>query len=65
MYTKEEIIAEIQKLYDEINGIQDNLIIARLTKDSERERRALLQMEGLATGIQQDLTVINNYIKEH
>ncbi len=65
MYTRKEIIGEINKLYGEISKAQDEILAARGEKDSENELKALRQMESLAIGVQQDLTVIRAYLEAH
>ncbi len=65
MYTRKETIEEINKLYGEIDKVQDEILAARLEKDSEKELKALRQMESLAIGVQQDLTVIRDYLEAH
>ena len=65
MHTGKGIIGEINKLYEAINITQDKLLAARTEKDSGKELEALHQMEGLAIGVQQDLTVIRDYLEAH
>lgn len=65
MYTRKGIIDEINKLYGEISKVQDEILAARLEKDSENELKALRQIESLAIGVQQDLTVIRAYLEAH
>lgn len=65
MYKRNEIIEEIKRLYDEISEVQDDILRARLENNSEKELKALRQMESLAIGVQQDLMVIRDYIEAH
>ncbi len=65
MHTRKEAIEEINKLYEEINKVQDKILAARREKDSEKELKALQQIESLAIGVQQDLTVIRDYLEAH
>jgi len=65
MYTRKRIIEEINRLYEAIDITQDKLLAARVEKDSEKESEALHQMERLAIGVQQDLTVIRDYLEAH
>lgn len=65
MCKRNEIIEEINKLYEKISKVQDEILAARLGKDSEKELKALRQMESLAIGVQQDLTVIRDYLEAH
>lgn len=65
MYTRKEILEQIERLYDEINLCQTEIINARLEKDSRKEILALNRMERLAIGAQQELTVIHGHINGH
>lgn len=55
----------IGKLYEGISEIQTQILAARREKDSEKELKALQQIESLAIGVQQDLTVIRDYLEAH
>ena len=65
MYTRKEIIDEIKSVYEDLNLCQTELISARLAKDHKREMKALYELERQVIGVQQDLTVIYNYLNEH
>jgi hypothetical protein len=65
MYTRKEIIDEIKSVYEDLNLYQNELISARLAKDHKREMKALHELERQVVGVQQDLTVIYNYLNEH
>ena len=65
MYTRKEIIDEIKSVYEDLNLCQTELISARLAKDHKREMKALYELERQIIGVQQDLTVIYNYLNEH
>lgn len=65
MYARKEIINEIESLYKEIDLCQNDILYARLAKDCDREKKALDKLESIVIGVQQDLTVIHTYLKEH
>lgn len=65
MYTRKESIGEINKLYEEIGKVQDEILVSRLERDTDKEFEALLRLERLAIGVQQGLTVIRTYLEAH
>ena len=65
MYTRKEIIDEIKSVYEDLNLCQTELISARVAKDHKREMKALYELERQVIGVQQDLTVVYNYLNEH
>ncbi len=65
MYTRKEILKEIERLYEEIERCQDSILSARDKTNAEKESKALSRMEGIVIGVQQDLTVIRDYLEAH
>ena len=65
MYSRKELLEEIKSVYEDLNLCQNELISARLAKDHKREMKALRELERQVIGVQQDLTVIYNYLNEH
>ena len=61
-YTKEEILDTCKSMFNDIDECITNLVKARLNNDEKKERRTLNEMESLMCGIQQDLTVVIDYI---
>lgn len=61
-YTKEEILDTCKLMFNDIDDCITNLVRARLNNDEKMERRTLNEMESLMCGIQQDLTVVIDYI---
>lgn len=62
MYTRQQLLTEIERLYAEMDEVQDALILSRLNKEPEKEAQALRRMERLYVGIQQDLTCVHDYL---
>lgn len=61
-YTKAQILAEIAKLHNDIDTCVTELIASRLAHDTDREGKALFTMEGIMVGVQQDLSVFNDFL---
>ena len=61
-YAKNEILAEIARLHKEIDDCVTELIVSRLAHDTQRESKALCRMEGIMSGVLQDLSVFNDFI---
>lgn len=62
MYTRQQLLTEIERLYAEMDEVQNALILSRLNKEPEKEAQALRRMERLYVGIQQDLTCVHDYL---
>lgn len=61
-YTKDEILKVCRDDFNDIDKCIENLIKSRLNADKELEQKTLCEMEKLICGIQQDLTVVYDYI---
>lgn len=61
-YTKDEILKICRDNFNDIDNFISNLIKSRLNADKELEQKTLCEMERLICGIQQDLTVVYDYI---
>ena len=61
-YTKDEILKICRDNFNGIDKFIANLIKSRLNADKELEQKTLCDMERLICGIQQDLTVVYDYI---
>ena len=61
-YTKDEILKVCRDDLNDIDKCIANLIKSRLNADKELEQKTLCEMEKLICGIQQDLTVVYDYI---
>ncbi len=61
-YTKEEILNTCREMFNDIDNCITDLVKARMNDDDKMERKTLNKMESLMCGIQQDLTVVINYI---
>lgn len=61
-YTKDEILKVCRDDFNDIDKCIANLIKSRLNTDEELEQKTLCEMESLICGIQQDLTVVYDYI---
>lgn len=61
-YTKEEILKTCREMFNDIDNCITNLVKARMNDDDKMERKTLNKMESLMCGIQQDLTVVIDYI---
>ncbi len=64
MYTIEELIAQIDATYRELGWCQDDILSARLSRDPDGELKALHKMEGLVIGVQQEFSVLREFLKE-
>lgn len=62
MYTRQQLLTEIERLYAEMDEVQNALILSRLNKEPEKEAQALRRMERLYVGMQQDLTCVHDYL---
>ena len=62
MYTRQQLLTEIERLYAEMDEAQNALILSRLNKEPEKEAQALRRMERLYVGIQQDLTCVHDFL---
>lgn len=63
-YTKDEILKVCRDDLNDIDKCIGNLIKSRLNADKELEQKTLCEMERLICGIQQDLTVVYDYIND-
>lgn len=61
-YTKDEILRVCREDFNEIDKCITNLVKSRLNDDEKMEQKTLCEMEKLICGIQQDLTVVIDYI---
>ena len=61
-YTKDEILKICRENFNDIDKCISNLIKSRLNADNELEQKTFCEMERLICGIQQDLTVVYDYI---
>lgn len=63
-YTKDEILKVCRDDFNDIDKCITNLVKSRLNADKELEQKTLCEMERLICGIQQDLTVVYDYIND-
>ena len=62
IYTKDEVLRVCREDFNEIDKCITNLVKSRLNDDEKMEQKTLCEMEKLICGIQQDLTVVIDYI---
>lgn len=64
IYSKEDVLNICQSIFNDIDKCITKLVKSRLNSDAKMEMDASREMESLICGIQQDITVINDYIKK-
>ena len=62
-YTKDEMLSICRGMLNDIDKCITDLVKSRLNNDVTMERGVLIDMEKLICGIQQDLTVVVDYIE--